>query len=636
MADSAAFEPVRRSSDHVPVAARVNEPATGPRPGRPRLVRGLLRPSQVPVPGPPAWQAGSGSPVGQQAYRGPEALRPSGTGPGGRLPDEVRGRMERAFGSSFEDVRIHEGSSAAAEIGAQALTAGSDIHFAPGALRTGPAGDKLLGHELAHVVQQRQGRVAPTAQASGMPLNLDGRLEREADEQATRAAQGERTGGPPTGPVAVPRATAQGKFGFEFQTSNNFVASAGIPIVGEKHVAFEDTAKKFRVEGDEGPDKDHFNVEFITAALTTVAEAKTAIEGAAALAADLARGGPMVTRAEREVFDSGAWKRPAAIEVADPEFRARPQASVGVQLADIPWLLELNLFNTEEDTLIAVGERAKAIKLTPAWKVASPDTSYELSGFLQLIVYYIQAARQPNRVDKENPRSFPDLGYQLISSDGPKVMFAVMARTDFHSIFNALSPGDQKIFITGLIGDVTDPEPNPELERIIGVPLSDPMIPAPYRADRAPEEDRQRFRIEMLTNQRGDELEIVTQGPTILDWLLSIVTGHSYKDAKPYAEKKRDMLSAPVGWGSRAPGARGFPTPDEIVAGEIYGMGAYPIDETESGNLAVFELRNLSTNLGAYGDPSYDEWWAAAVMAIRLELLKAGHVNLPKAGYLNL
>src|SRR3954469_4622058 len=90
------------------------------------------------------------------------------------LADGVRGPLEAAFGSSFRDVRVNRASSAAAALGAEALTRGSDIHFAPGRYDPeGAAGRDLVGHELAHVVQQRQGRVAPG-------LSLDRGLESEA------------------------------------------------------------------------------------------------------------------------------------------------------------------------------------------------------------------------------------------------------------------------------------------------------------------------------------------------------------------------------------------------------------------------------------------------------------------------
>jgi hypothetical protein len=80
------------------------------------------------------------------------------------------------------EVRVHTDSQKALRIGAQAYAEGSDVHFAPGQFRPNTAaGQQLIGHELAHVVQQQQGRVAPTTQVEGVAVNDDPGLEREAD-----------------------------------------------------------------------------------------------------------------------------------------------------------------------------------------------------------------------------------------------------------------------------------------------------------------------------------------------------------------------------------------------------------------------------------------------------------------------
>lgn len=111
--------------------------------------------------------------------------------PGEPLPDQVRRRMERALGADFSDVRIHVGPEAEA-VGAKAFTQGTDIHFAPGEYDPGsPLGLELLGHELAHVVQQAQGRVSQTGERGGLPASDDSWLEREADELGALAARGD-------------------------------------------------------------------------------------------------------------------------------------------------------------------------------------------------------------------------------------------------------------------------------------------------------------------------------------------------------------------------------------------------------------------------------------------------------------
>lgn len=134
----------------------------------------------------------------QLAPRAPELAHAPPRAPqddpfGLHLPDGVRASMESSFGADFQSVRVHEGQEAAA-LGAIAYTQGEHLHFQPGAYDPGSAsGRELIGHELAHVVQQREGRVA-APQGKGDPVNADPALEAEADVQGARAARGEPAG----------------------------------------------------------------------------------------------------------------------------------------------------------------------------------------------------------------------------------------------------------------------------------------------------------------------------------------------------------------------------------------------------------------------------------------------------------
>lgn len=106
------------------------------------------------------------------------------------IPDNVKQRMEDSFGTDFSGVRVHPESSKAPEVGALAYTQGTDIHFAPGQFKPDTsAGQQLLGHELAHVVQQAEGRVQPTTEVGGMPVNDDVSLEHEADVLGAKSAR---------------------------------------------------------------------------------------------------------------------------------------------------------------------------------------------------------------------------------------------------------------------------------------------------------------------------------------------------------------------------------------------------------------------------------------------------------------
>lgn len=131
------------------------------------------------------------------------------TGSVGRaMPETVLRKMEQVFKASLSDVRIYEGPQAGS-IGAHAFTMGSSIYFAPGQYSPDTArGQQLLGHELAHVLQQRSGRVrAP--QGGGMVVVNDHALEAEADRMGAIAASFR----PPTqGRMAMPgRPSVQAK-----------------------------------------------------------------------------------------------------------------------------------------------------------------------------------------------------------------------------------------------------------------------------------------------------------------------------------------------------------------------------------------------------------------------------------------
>jgi len=85
------------------------------------------------------------------------------TGGGSPLPADVSRKMSPRLGADLSDVRVHTGSSsthAANELGARAFTVGRDVHFNAGEFAPGSKeGDKLLAHELTHVVQGARGGV---------------------------------------------------------------------------------------------------------------------------------------------------------------------------------------------------------------------------------------------------------------------------------------------------------------------------------------------------------------------------------------------------------------------------------------------------------------------------------------------
>jgi hypothetical protein len=108
-------------------------------------------------------------------------------GEGRPLEPGIRQTMERFFQVDFSGVRVHEGPAAPA-MGALAFTLGEELHFAPGLYDPSTReGVELLGHELTHVVQQRDGRVA-NPYGQGVAIVQDPALEAEADRMGQQVA----------------------------------------------------------------------------------------------------------------------------------------------------------------------------------------------------------------------------------------------------------------------------------------------------------------------------------------------------------------------------------------------------------------------------------------------------------------
>jgi hypothetical protein len=102
-------------------------------------------------------------------------------GSGGALDARARARAGSALGDPLDDVRVHTDPTAdtlARSVSARAFTTGSDIYFASGQYQPGTAhGDRLIAHELTHVVQQRG---APSSGPLSVTQPGDAH-EREAD-----------------------------------------------------------------------------------------------------------------------------------------------------------------------------------------------------------------------------------------------------------------------------------------------------------------------------------------------------------------------------------------------------------------------------------------------------------------------
>ncbi len=111
------------------------------------------------------------------------------------LPDVMREKMESAFGADLSAVKLYE-SETVADAGANAITQGNNIAFAPGVLDfTSSGGQALLGHEISHVVSQQRGQV------TGVGFLNDQALEARADREGAMASAGRQVA-VPTSPVS--------------------------------------------------------------------------------------------------------------------------------------------------------------------------------------------------------------------------------------------------------------------------------------------------------------------------------------------------------------------------------------------------------------------------------------------------
>jgi hypothetical protein len=111
------------------------------------------------------------------------------------LDAATRTFFEPRFGHDFSKVRIHSGTQAAKSaqaVNALAYTAGRDVVFAAGQYAPhSTAGQRLLVHELTHVVQQRY------ASSPSGTLSM-GPVESAHEDDAARAVGAIENGAPPT------------------------------------------------------------------------------------------------------------------------------------------------------------------------------------------------------------------------------------------------------------------------------------------------------------------------------------------------------------------------------------------------------------------------------------------------------
>jgi hypothetical protein len=128
-------------------------------------------------------------PVQAKAAHGDVGARPAvnpdaivrGMPNGSPVDGPLRNSMEGFFGTDFGDVQFHTGprvQALAGSLGAQAFTIGNHVAFADGRYQPHTTeGQRLIAHELTHVVQQRQG-ISGVLLADGIGRPGDGQGQR--------------------------------------------------------------------------------------------------------------------------------------------------------------------------------------------------------------------------------------------------------------------------------------------------------------------------------------------------------------------------------------------------------------------------------------------------------------------------
>ncbi len=153
-----------------------------------------------------------------------EALARAGSGTA--LPTAVRKKMEAELGISLARVRVHTdpvAAAAAKAVRAAAFTVGEDIFFAEQQFAPDSReGQRLLAHELTHVVQAYQGRTSTGS--GGYTVSQPGEsLEREADAVADRIERRAERG---------PKVEAQGRWRMGTDVSRYAPANKPISVSG--------------------------------------------------------------------------------------------------------------------------------------------------------------------------------------------------------------------------------------------------------------------------------------------------------------------------------------------------------------------------------------------------------------------
>ena len=356
------------------------------------------------------------------------------------LPTPTRAAMEQAFGDAdFSGVRIHRSARSDElnrAVGARAFTLGADVFVRrdEGDL-AGGAGQRLLAHELAHVVQQ-----VPASLQIQRKIGFEFEFEQWQTAEAPANHFAAASAIPPDHTharrLAKGAALARGP-GFELQADDdpNAATKSDLEVVTS---AFD--------ESPAGRGQLRTAMQRVVAVLGGVTANRNAYIPAGHL--------PRATDLGLNVVNPRSFLEPTWANLGHWAFLAKPQTTIGFRLDVIAKVLE-DLFAAPGETAAQAGARQAGRQQVGGWNPVAgagqitttqgqapqqartaiaaytfanggaPASTPELVGLLSLVIAYLRMA---------------DLG--LVRSY-PKTIAPIMARTDFGAMFKMLSPAEQ-------------------------------------------------------------------------------------------------------------------------------------------------------------------------------------------------
>ncbi len=462
-------------------------------------------------------------------------------------------------------------------------------------------------------------------------------------------------------------------YGFELQTNANLFQTG----VKEREIAFQHSGRLFTLEGDETHDHpDKSELEFVTAPCATPQQARLAADSARKLAdalkhdwATVPKDGHLTFRAGQEYAD-GTWTRDCTITLANPDFHAQPQVTVGIPLTALTTFMCT--------ALTEIGQADIAKDLQDGWSLARdvlvrsgmPKPPDEVLGFLTACHYFairamnanpvnvaVDPAGQPVSKDKSRHGSYlnfsfdsdylygtpafqagPEPAVRLqVNRDSPKSAFQILHRTDYYAMFHMI-PAEMRLAIP------------PATWQVLLWPwdltgkTDFTLFPFPYRADPhdgTPDVARfgpgggstpaRRYGVGWKdefgdTTRETADWYLMEHGPTLRDWWDSVVNGRLV-DGRSGLRLEKDLASPPPGLRGRKPdNLAHFPSTSENKS-EFYSMGAFPRDTSGSVPLAVFEFRALAQATSLNGLMKPNRLVAAADWPTLVDRFCAGYVK---------